>query len=599
MLLALLAILAFGWGSIHAGFVSLDDTLLITGNDTVKLLNVHTVVRAFTSYDPELYVPLTLLSYQLEHAVFGLNPVVFHSTNLLLHIGSSILLFHLARMLVGRDGPAFFVAAIFAVHPFHTEAVLWAAARKDVLSTFFFLLSLFFYEKGVRSKRGSLLLWSVGSFLLALMSKATVLMLPVVLLLLDWFSHRRIDRRDMQAKWPWFLLSVIFAVIAFFGKTRNLSSLSLFDLFLVGMKSAAFYLQKLFWPQSLSVVYEQTTAISIARAEFFVPLLIIIVLIALGVILRRYRMIPFGIAFFLVTVFPNFFNVWKNGMLFFASDRYAYIPSIGIFLIVGSVLGVTLSVVEGSVVEGRHAANVSNPSTKLRMTHAPLGIILLSCALLIPISIAQSSVWRNSESLYRHALLVSPQSTMLRNNLGDTLVRSDRMDEGLEEFKKAAEIDPKNIVALTNIGNILKERGDRKGAMEHYRRAAEAVPENPFPEHLMGHYLLGEMLIEDGKIDEGLAVLTDAAARGKNFAEPDFNLGLMYERQGRKDEAIAAFREAVTRDGAYLAARYHLAALLAERGKLDEAREHLEFIVSRNPRYEKAAEHLRNINALR
>jgi tetratricopeptide (TPR) repeat protein len=577
ILLVVLAIAAFGWGVLHAQFISLDDGILITSNGTVQIFNIHSIWHAFTSYDPELYVPLTLFSYQLEHAVFGLNPVVFHTTNLLLHIGSALFLFQLARMLLGRDIPAFAVAALFAIHPLNTEAVMWAAARKDVLSTFFFLLTLFLYERGVRHNRYSLIVWSIVTFTLALLSKATVLMLPLILILLDWLSHRRVSIQSIIAKWPWFSLSGIFAIIAFFGKTRNLSSLSPFDLLLIGLKSVVFYLQKLLWPAPLSVVYEQSLPISQTDPQFFVPALIVLALIAVAVALRKHRIIPFGIAFFLLSVFPNFFNVWKNGMLFFASDRYAYVASIGIFFIVAWLFSRTekFSAMIPAVVTG------------------------LLCIVLLPVSYAQSLVWRDSETLYRHALTTSPTSPMLLVNLGNELVQSKRIDEGITLFQKAIQVMPNNVTALTNIGNLLKLRGDRAGALGYYQRAKDATPENPFPEQLVGFYLLGQMLIENGDVEQGLTTLKLATERGAKFAEPSFNYGLMLEQLGRKEAAVDAFQEAVRREGNYLAARYHLAALLAERGELEEATAQLEYIVARDPHYEKAAEHLRNIRGLR
>jgi Tfp pilus assembly protein PilF len=557
----------------RSDFVSIDDTLLITQNATVQHLSPRSVFRAFSSYDPELYVPLTLLTYQVEHAVFGLNPVVFHFTNLLLHAGSSLLLFLLARKILGADLPALLVALLFAVHPLNAEAVAWAAARKDVLSTMFFLLSLLLYEQSEQSRDARMRAWSIVTFLAALLSKVTVLTLPVVLVLLDWRAGRPVTLKSIREKWPWFCLSALFACIAIGGKTRNLASLSLFDHLLIGMKGIAWYLQKFFWPASLSVAYPQETAVSLARSEFFVPAILATALLVTAWMLRRYRTVSFGILFFLVTVSANFFNVWKNGMLFFASDRYAYVAAIGI-----AVAGVWLL---------------------FRWTKAAAPFLgFAAVAALSVLCLAQARVWASSETLYRHALDVAPRSLMILNNLGDTLVRSGREEEGLQYFLRAVDADPKNVLALTNAGNIFKKRGKFAEAEEFYRRAADAAPQSPQVEQLLGLYLLGELLLEQGKTDQGFLQLKKATELGAAYAEPFFNYGLMLERYGRKAEAVEAFSGAVNVDGTYLAARYHLAALLSERGKLPQARQQLAAIVAIDPAYEKAAAHLAQIDKL-
>src|SRR3989338_4884726 len=171
---------------LHNGFVSIDDGLLITKNAAVQSLNPRTLWHIFTSYDPELYIPLTLFTYQMEWALAGAQPILFHLTNILLHIGSGIFLFLLLRRIFSVEIIAFFGALIFLLHPLHTEAVALAAARKDVLSAFFFLGSLYFYERSRQEKKEVFPWWSFAFFLLALLSKVTVVLLPILLILLDW-----------------------------------------------------------------------------------------------------------------------------------------------------------------------------------------------------------------------------------------------------------------------------------------------------------------------------------------------------------------------------------------------------------------------------
>lgn len=568
-------------------FVSLDDTLLITGNATIQELTPRSVFHAFTSYDPELYVPLTLVTYQLEHAVAGLTPQVYHFTNLLLHIASALVLFFLAAMILRSYTAGFFVALLFAIHPLNTEAVAWAAARKDVLSTFFFLLTLYLFERAERFDEVYLKKWSILTFLCALLSKVTVLPLVLILPLLGLMRGKA--PRDLNGKcyWPYAALGVVFAGIAYYGKTKNLGNLSLWDYALIGCKSTVFYLGKIFWPVDFSVSYHQMTPVTLAAPEFSVPVVFVLVLVCvmLWMFWKRWIFPASCLLFFFLTVSVNFFNVWKNGMLFFASDRYAYIPAIGIFLLFGYLLTKLFA-----VVRSRTGAE------RIMYLDITLGILLTG--ILFPLTVAEAFVWQGSESLYIHALTVLPTSVMVLNNLGDLYVDEGKEDQGMALFLRAVESDPKNIVALTNIGNLYKKHGDLANAEKYYRIAAESVPKNPFPEHLMGLYLLGELQIDTGKTEEGLDTLGQAVILGGQYAEPYFNLGLMLEKLGRKDEAIQIYQAGVNVNGSYLIARYHLAGLLAEQGKLPEAITQLKAVVRLNPHYEKAAEHLANMEAM-
>ncbi len=582
LFIVLTCLLLYG-PSLANKFVSLDDTLLITQNPAVQAFTPQTVKRAFTTYDPELYVPLTLVSYQIENALFGLRPGVFHSTNLLLHTLNALLVFAGVYLLLKRKGVAAATAILFAVHPLHTEAVLWAAARKDLLSTFFFLSSLCAYLSWRDREDYGLFLLSIVLFVLGLLSKVTVVTLPVVLLMIDWKRQRPMVQA-VREKWPFWLFAVVFGIVALFGKREVLASSGVWMNFLLACKSTLFYLWHIFFPVGFTVLYPQLAPVTILSWEFALPVIALLLILALIVgCLRRLPIVSFCLAFFLLTLVPNFTNFVKAGVTYVASDRYAYIPSIGIFLLV--------AIAVSHLYQRRPFGSVGARALDILMACVFVG--------LVGIARTQAQTWRDSEALYRHALSVVP-SAVAYNNLGDFLMKTDREDEAKGYFEAAISLDPSYQYAYNNLGNYERERGDYDAAMRIYRQAIGMLGAGPVRdiEYLAPYYYLGEVLELTGKTDEGLQQFQAAVQRAPARAEPYYNLGLQYEKIDRLDAAADAYKKAVQFDAGYVPAQYHLAGLLAQQGKLKEAEAALEAVVRINPGYEEAMKHLQNIRAM-
>lgn len=567
----------------HIGneFVTLDDRILITRNPLILRLTPWTLRMIFTTYDPELYVPLTLFTYQIEHLIFGLAPQIYHFTNLLLHIGGAILVFHVMRKIFRSDLTGFVSALLFAIHPLQSEAVFWAAARKDVLSGFFFLLSLFFYVQHRSNDEPRTYRLSVGSFLLALLAKVSVIMLPLILLLLDWKEGR--NMKDMiHEKIPYFILSILFGVIAMIGKTNSIASTDALTLFLLAEKSTVFYLWKMFWPATLSVMYPQTTVVSFWSEDFLLASAAS-VLLTLGwiVALRRNRTIAFGLGFFLLMLLPNYTNFLKNGHLFFASDRYAYLASVGIFTLLGLAIA--------RLAKLRISQNIGIP------------VLVLLSVLLGMRTYAQGAAWRNSESLYRNVLKWYPDAAVAKNNFGEVLMMNGKAAEALPWLEEAVKGEPDMMQAHVNLGNALRELGQYDRAIAEYRmhiRLSESKKEIG-PEDLAGYYFLGELLEQMGHHDESLRLFVRATEREPAFAESFFNLGLQHQKNGRTGEAVTAFERAVSIDPLYLRAHYHLAGVYAESGRLADAERELKLSLNLDPSNTKAREHLEKIRQLK
>jgi tetratricopeptide (TPR) repeat protein len=576
---------------VRDGFVSIDDSLLITKNAAVQAFTLKNIFHVFTSYDPELYIPLTFLTYQIEFAIVGAQAFLFHFTNLLLHTGSAVTLFFLLRRFFGSDVIACIGALLFVLHPINTEAVAWAAARKDVLSAFFFFATLLSYEKFREEQTSSMRRWSVLFFVLALLSKVTVALLPLVLILLDWrrgnviLSSTKDDKRkswfvELTTTWSYFALSAIFIVIALFGKAKGINALGPLKTILLGAKAVSFYLLKLVLPVHLSVIYSQDTAITLSSPEFWIPVLVVVAVVALIVLLMRtWRDAAFGLTFFLLLLLPNFANFWKNRFIFFASDRYAYIPSVGIIVIVCSCMAWMMS-------------------RSVRLRQAAVGVSSAIILIFAFLTFRQTSVWQNDIVLYQNVLLWYPQSALASNNLGAAYVQAKDYEKGLQWISVAVTNKPDYIQAMRNAGNVERERGNFDAARAWYEKAVAQIPTPPFPEDLGARYLLGEMLVDLGKTDEGLAQFELATKALPDLAEPYYNLALQMQKLGRGDEAIPLFEKAISLDASHIAARYHVAGLYAERGRLAEARNQLEQVVAIDPNYQEATKHLAGIKNL-
>ncbi|MDO8468663.1 MAG: tetratricopeptide repeat protein [Candidatus Peribacter sp.] len=579
--------------SLRNGFVDIDDGLLITKNAIVLHLTPQTLWASFTTFDPELYVPLTFVTYQLEAALFGVHPFVFHLTNLLLHMGTALLVFAVVRRLAARRFPAdafligFFCALVFAIHPLNTEAVVWAAARKDVLSSFFFfaslLLFLIYREKEVRR----FLIWSVVCFLLALLSKVSVLMLPFILLFVDAGEGRRFSWAAWKEKIPFFGLSLLFGLIALFGKQAQLSSLSVFEKGLLACKATVFYLRALFWPSGLTIFHLQEMPLALSHPDLWAPPLIVLALLIITFFsFRRHRVVFFGIAFYLLLLLPSFITFWKNGFVYFASERYAYVPMVGILFALGAVILPPLR----KALQRRPAFG-----RIIGLTGGMLFVVTLG-----GLTLQQSLTWHDPVMLNERALLINPRSAHALNNLGSANFAAGKYREALSFFERTLAIDPALPAAHANRAQTLLKLGDTDGALKAYSQGIESIPKDrsPLPQDLTPFLGLAELLDTLGRSQEAAQILRGAIQRLPEAPLPHYYLGVKEQQFGHLPEALTQFQLATKLDPRLTDAFYRLAAVSAELGHLPEAIAALEQVLVLDPGNELAREHLKNIKNL-
>lgn len=513
--LVILTVVVFG-PSVGYGFVHLDDDYLIYNNPAVQSLTWGNILYVFTHYDPQLYIPLTFLSYQLTALLFDMNATAFHVIDLLLHSINVILVLLLVRKLSGSLFTAAIAAALFAIHPIQTEAVMWAAARKDLLSGFFFLLSANAYLRYREEFSGNrYLIWSIALYALALLAKISIVLLPLWLLGIDWLQRREFGKRMIIEKIPYALLAVLFGIVAVIGKSRILEASGTLTNVLLIFKSAAFYVGKFFWPLGLSVGYNYTGGGQNLLANFGVDVVVVTLLIGLMFFLlfRRKRLAAFGIATYFVLLAPSFTTFWKNGTLFFASDRYVYLASVGIFTCIALALNA-----------------LKNRMLNRGWSPLPLyGAVSVLLIALIPITEAQVAVWADTESLYRNNLHFYPDSVMVETNLGLELQQKGKREEARQHYLRAISLDVHAVEAYFNLSSLEAEEGHQDAAdrlklqiidvlaADHLRSPADLEP-------LL--WLVGR-LYRMGRPDEAVRLLRKLIDLAPQFPEP---LQLLQER---------------------------------------------------------------------
>jgi len=570
--------------SLSNGFVSLDDNLLIYQNPVVTKFNFTNIWRALTSYDPELYVPLTIFTYQFEYLLFGPNPFIFHLTNLILHVGSVILVFLIVLELSSKKFEyvdaflsSLICTLIFAVHPINVEAVAWAAARKDILSSFLFFASVLFYIKYLSNERKYLIVWSGIFFLLALASKISVILLPFVLILIDIFYRRKIGSKMIIEKIPFIALSIVFGVIAVLGKKIQISLLTDIEKVFLSLKGAVFYVWKLIVPHKLNIIYLQDYPFETLNVEFLIYLVLIVSGLIFALIsLKKRRIVFFGVIFYLLMLLPSFSTFWKNGYVFFASDRYPYIAQVGLIFIVCVTLVPFLRKIKFMKIAGYALLVV-------------LGFLTMK----------QLDVWKNSESLFRQAVKCNPQSVLAHNSLGTALVTLGKEDEAMEEYEKAISLDPDAPRPYNNKGLLLLNQDKVEEAKKEFKKAIERSKERGHyaEDDLLPYFHLATILDDQRKLFEAVEVLEDAVEHGDSYASAHFNLGVKYQQLGRSEEAYMEFKRATEIYAWDEKSFYRFAAVAAETGRLEEAVEALERVQKIHPGYKQTEKHLKNLKS--
>ena len=505
-------------------FVNYDDADYTTGNPNVRQgLTAQGLEWALTSRLTGNWYPLTWVSHMVDCQFFGLDSGWHHLHNVLLHALAAVLLCIFLQRATGTRWRSALVAPLFALHPLHVESVAWVAERKDVLSACFWFLTLWLYVRYTeRPGTGRYLAVALG-FCLGLMAKPMAVTLPFVLLLLDYWPLARLGQRGRKALWeklPLLGLAGAASAIAYLAQKHSgfVNARPLESRLANAIHSCTLYILQTFWPARLAVFYPYPLDFP------FLQLLaegILLAVVTTGVIVlhRRAPYLLMGWGWFVVTLVPVIGLVQVGAQAH--ADRYMYIPMVG--LLVMLIWGAT------EILE------------KLRAKTLAIPLAAAACVASAVLSWVQVGYWRNSETLFRHALAVTDDNSVANHNLGSYLMASpERLSEALPYLDTAVRIDPESAPAQTDLGTALGEMGHLPDAIAHLQIAVRLAPDAPKP-----HISLGTALAYTGHLPEAAAEFESALRIDPNDAAVQSNLGMALSGiPGRLPDALRHLEEA-------------------------------------------------------
>jgi len=601
-------------------FINFDDPQYVTENPHVRSgLSLKGIAWAFSTTHASNWHPLTWLSHMLDVQLFGLKPGWHHLVNVFFHILNSVLLFLIFNRMTRALWPSAFVAALFALHPLHVESVVWVSERKDVLSTFFWMITMGAYAFYVEKPDTKKYLLTLGLFALGLMAKPMLVTLPFVLLLLDYWplgrlqnpirvggnSSRPPDTDNQRAKkkkakksttqdiaqtkktmqpsgqWPVLLalikekipfiaLSAASAIVTLYAQKRGgaVGSLDILP-FNARMANAivsyADYIGKMVWPRNLAVFYPHS-----GMPPFWLVLgSALILLIITVLVLRSAKRFPYlttGWLWYLGTLVPVI-GLIQVGLQALA-DRYTYVPLIGIFVIM--------------------AWGVPELTRKW---HNRKTLMVVSSSLILAILMfstwSQARYWQNSFTLFEYAVKATADNYMAHNNLGVALAKIGEKEKAAFHYSEAIRIKPNFENAHYNLGNYLASQGMTAEAIAHYSEAIRIRPA-----YSKAHNNLGAMLAFQGKFQEAIVQYEKALQTEPANASYHYNLGIALASMNRLEEAGHYFREALRIQPNYAEVHNDLGIVLMIQKKTEEAIVHFREALLLKPGFALARQNL-------
>ena len=636
--------------AIHGGFIWDDDAHLTNNPCIVGPLGLKEIWTSSQAY----YYPLVLTSFWLFHKLVGLNPLPYHFLNVLVHAGAAVLLWRVLRQLDVRG--AWLGAAIWALHPVMVQSVAWITEFKNTQSCFFYLLSILFFLEADNAETDPKRRWrrhalALLFFAMAITSKTSTVMLPVVLGLCLWWRRGQLRWRDLAALAPFFCVSVAASGWTIWEQRFHSGALGLEwsqtwpQRFAIAGRDLWFYLGKLLWPHPLIFIYPHAKS-EIVEAKALLSFVSAIIGLSLLWCKRNGPLRPvfFAAAYFVISLFPvlDFFDVYFFRYAF-VSDHFQYLASMGPLALAGAGITIgldsfgprkaflrpllcTLLLLTLGILTWRQSRQYTDIETLWRTTIARnpacwmaydnLGNVLLdkgqleeatalfqkTLAIKPDYAEAQNSIGAvlmqqgrlaEAEAQFRKALQIQPDYAQAQNNLGAVLMQQGRLAEAEAQFRKALQIQPDYAQAQNNLGNLLLQRGQLDDAILHYQKALAAKPD--YAEAYIG---LGVILGQKGQLDQAIVEFDEALRLRPGYAEAHTYLGNALASQRKFDQALPHYMEALRLNPNSPEPHYVLGYTLLHLGRRDEAVAHFTEALRLNPDYTEAREQLRNLGVL-
>lgn len=604
------AVAAAHWPALSARAVSFDDDQYFVSNGLVRNPSVASAWRFLSEVlEPSTvngyYQPLNMISLMLDAAI-GATPEnlrPLHRTSLLLHIANTLLIVILLRTLFESDLIAASLGLLFGLHPMTVETIPWTGERKTLLATFFALCCFLSYLRYTRQPTGSAAKRTYAGcaalFMLALMAKPTVTPLPLLLLALDVWPLKRFSVKAIVEKIPFVAIAGISSIITFISQARTASvglpteRDALFVPWVV-CHNVVFYLWKMIYPTSLTSHYAVPQPFDLSAPSVKAGVIGTAVLaVALLVSLRWTRATVSMAAFFVLGLLPTMQIVSFSNVI--ASDKYAYLPSIGVLILLAAIANQIARKWRGALV-----------------SIIGIGVVIAASVIEFRETRAYLAKWTDTETLYRHMIALEPRAPTLRSHMGNLLLDLGRVDEALAEHAIAVECAPQSYESWNDLGNALRASGRTADAIrayeraldifpnyhvshrnlgvamadvgnfaeaeQHFKRAVELKPRNP-----EAYDCWGAVLIQQGRMTEASTQIENALMQSPKYPDANNHMGIVMASQGKIDEAIRYFRTAVESKPTYIEARFNLARSLISAGRKDDAKKELEAVLRLAP----------------
>jgi hypothetical protein len=553
--IALLTLLVY-LKALQNDFVTWDDDVYVFQNPHILSLDLTFLSWAFFDFYSYNWHPLTWLSHAVDYALWGLNPLGHHLTNIVLHAANTLLatLLMVRLLEVGRgemprnELPTFLnewailVAAgttglLFGLHPVHVESVAWVSERKDLLCALFFLMSMLSYMSYVSNRTYKAYSLALGFFVLALLSKPMAVTLPIVLLILDWNPFDRIRtlktlRPALVEKIPFILLSLGSSIVTVLaqragGAIISTEEVSLPERLLVAVRSLIVYLKNMAWPWNLAAFYPYPQNISLLSVEYLSAIILVIGITAACLMYRKKRKVWLSVwGYFVVTLIPVLGVVQVGGQSM--ADRYLYLPSLGPFLLVGL----------GAAWMWGTAGNLKKRGPMLKLICGATAAFAF--AFLIYSTSEQIGIWKNGFVLWNDVIEKQPgRVPVAYNNRGTEFMKMGRLDKAVEDFNTAIALAPSDYLAYANLGKIYLNIGSFEKSIEYAGRAIVLAPSQAVPYNNRGisyHFA--------GRYDSALEDFNKAIELDRDYANAYFNRGNLFRGRGRKELAVADYQKA-------------------------------------------------------
>jgi len=534
-IIILLIVIVYGQ-TLNHDFVNFDDDGYVYDNYHIRSgFNANGVIYAFTTMDKGNWIPLVWLSHLLDIHFFGLMPAGHHFTNLLFHCLNALLLFVFLTINTNHRWLSFCVAILFAVHPLHVESVAWISERKDVLSTFFGLLTLIMYCAYSRKQNAKNYFLTVFFFLLGLLSKPMIVTFPILFFLLDFWPLQRVlpftvrkhsyfkpDRMLIIEKIPFLLICLIFSFIAILSQQAgdamaSSAEIPFFFRLMNALVSYTVYIIKTLWPYQLAVIYPYPQTLNIVHVVMSGLFLSAVSGFAI-ISYKKHPYLLFGWGWFLITLLPviGVIQVGSQAM----ADRYTYIPLIGFFI---------------SIIWW-----IYNLMIKFRLNQNLLilsfAIITLSYCML---TWNQLKTWKNSDTLFAHALSVTENNWLAHLNLGEDLFEQGKIDDAIAHYMKALQIKPDFELAYLNLGTAFAKKGQIDDSIRYYHQTLEIKKDMP-----AAWLNLGNAYYRKGMLKKALLHYDKALELKPDYPEVYCSIGAVMAKKGDLLCATRAFKKA-------------------------------------------------------